>query len=106
MVFSHPSAAGAATISRAQALRAAARAKELTRSQRNYVEKAALSVEYAAVAQGLLQGNRDVERIDAMMEKARALGITELCEFLRWDEVYDQMLGIGHHMRNLFAPAR
>ena len=95
-----------ATLSRAQALMAAARAKELTLSQRNYVEKAALSVEYAAVAQGLLQGNRDVERIDAMMEKARALGITELCEFLRWDEVYDQMLGIGHHMRNLFAPAR
>ena len=95
-----------ATLSRAQELMAAAQAKELTLSQRIYVEKAALSVEYAAVAQGLLQGNRDVERIDAMMEKARAVGITELCEFLRWDEVYDQMLGIGHHMRNLFAPAR
>ena len=94
------------TLSRAQELMAAAQAKELTLPQRNYVEKAVLSVEYAVVAQALLRGRRDVERIDAMMDKARALGITELCEFLRWDEVYDQMLGIGHHMRNLFAPAR
>ncbi len=94
------------TLSRAQELMSAARAKELTLSQRNYVEKAALSVEYAVVAQALLRGQRDVERIDAMMDKARALGITELCEFLRWDEVYDQMLGYGHYARNLFTPTR
>ena len=94
------------TLFRAQELMSAARAKELTLSQRNYVEKVALSVEYAVVAQALLRGQRDVERIDAMMDKARALGITELCEFLRWDEVYDQMLGYGHYARNLFTPTR
>ncbi|MFR1759414.1 MAG: DUF4838 domain-containing protein, partial [Christensenellaceae bacterium] len=81
-----------ATISRAQALMAAARAKELTLSQRIYVEKAALSVEFAAVGQQILKGQVDAARIDAMMDKGRTLGITYISEGCPWDLAHEGML--------------
>ena len=73
------------TLTKAQALLTAAQTKQLTLSQRVYVEKAALCVEYAVVAQNVLMGNKDLDRVDAMLEKARTLGINRVSEWLDWD---------------------
>ncbi len=73
------------TLSKAQELLAAAQAKQLSLSQRVYVEKAALCVEYAIVAQNVLMGQKDLDRVDAMLEKARTLGINRVSEWLDWD---------------------
>ena len=72
------------TLAAAQKLLADAQSKPLTFSQRSYVEKAALSVEYAVVAQGALIGHSDPDRMDAMFEKARTLGIDRISEWLDW----------------------
>ena len=72
------------TLAEAQKLLAAALEKPLSFSERVYVEKAALSVEYAAVAQAALLGQTDHDRMDAMLEKARTLGITRISEWLDW----------------------
>ena len=81
-----------ATMARAQELMAAAQAKTLTLSQRIYVEKAALSVEFAAVGQQILKGQVDAARIDAMMDKGRTLGITYISEGCPWDLAHEGML--------------
>ena len=81
-----------ATMARAQELMAEAQAKELTLSQRIYVEKAALSVEFAAVGQQILKGQVDAARIDAMMDKGRTLGITYISEGCPWDLAHEGML--------------
>jgi len=50
-----------------------------------YVEKVALSVEFAAVGQDVMKGTVDVERIDAMFDKARSLGIMRFSEGGEWN---------------------
>lgn len=72
------------TLSQAQALMAQAKKKELTLSQRIYVEKAALSVEYAAVWQEIKKGNLDLPRAEAMFSMGRTLGITSIQEWAPW----------------------
>lgn len=80
------------TLKKARHLMAGAQEKPLTLSQRIYVEKAALSVEFAAVGQQVLEGNRNAARIDAMMETARSLGITRISEIWEWNKAYQSML--------------
>ena len=77
---------------KAQALMAAAQAKCLNLAQRIYVEKAALSVEFAAVGQQILQGNVDTARIDRMMDMGRTLGIVRISEGPEWNMAYRGML--------------
>ena len=74
------------TVAKAGALMAAAQAKELTLSQRLYVEKVALSVEFVMVTQECLKGNVDETRIDAMFEKGRTLGIQRISECGDWNQ--------------------
>jgi len=73
-----------ATLSAAQALIATAQKKDLTLSQRIYVERAALSLEYAAVTQDIMHGTVDRDRADAMFDKARTLGMTVIREGYDW----------------------
>lgn len=81
-----------ATMAKAKELMAKAQAKELNLAQRLYVEKVALSVEFAAVGQEILKGNVDAERIDAMMDKARTLGIMRISEGAEWNRAIRGML--------------
>ena len=81
-----------ATMEKAQALMAAAQAKCLNLSQRIYVEKAALSVEFAAVGQQILKGNVDTARIDKMMDMGRTLGIVRISEGPEWNIAHRGML--------------
>ena len=81
-----------ATLARAQELMTSAQGKNLSLSQRLYVEKAALSVEFAAVGQEILSGVVNDDRIDAMMEKARTLGITYISEREEWHKAHRRML--------------
>lgn len=79
------------TVQKAQQLMAEAQAKELTLSQRLYVEKAALSVEFVAVCHEILRGNVDAERIDALADKGRTLGISRLSEGPEWNVMCRRM---------------
>ena len=81
-----------ATMAKAQELMAAAQAKCLNLAQRIYVEKAVLSVEFAAVGQEILKGKVDHNRIAAMMDKGRSLGITVISEGTEWHRAYRGML--------------
>ena len=81
-----------ATLAKAQELMAAAKAKCLNLSQRIYVEKVALSVEFAAVGQEILKGKVDVARIDAMMDMGRTLGMVRISEGPEWNRAYRAML--------------
>lgn len=81
-----------ATLTRAQELVASAQAKTLSLAQRLYVEKVALSVEFATVGQQIMAGHVDDDRIDAMMEKARTLGITYISEREEWHKAHRRML--------------
>lgn len=73
-----------ATVEEAQKIVASAQAKNLTLSQRIYVERVALSIEYVVVAQSVLMGQKDLDRVDALLEKARTLGVTRISEWLDW----------------------
>ena len=81
----------AETMAKAQELMKAAQAKELNLAQRLYVEKVALSVEFAAVGQDVMKGTVDVERIDAMFDKARSLGIMRFSEGGEWNRSIRRM---------------
>lgn len=81
-----------ATVSEAQKLMAAAQAKELTLSQRLYVEKVALSLEFVAVGKECLKGNIDEKRIDTLMAKGRTLGIQHISESLDWNRYHRMLL--------------
>jgi len=89
-----------ATLAKAQELIAAAQAKELTLSQRIYVEKVALSIEFTTVGQDVMKGKIDVERIDRMMDKARTLGITQISESWRWNNAVQDMMEGRLFVRN------
>ena len=92
------------TLKKAQSILADALKKPLSLSQRIYVEKMALTLEFTEVAQQTMRNERDAARIDAMLEKGRTLGVTALCEFVSWQDMGDQLRGLGKHQRNIFAP--
>ena len=80
------------TVSQAAALIAKAQNKCLNLSQRIYVEKVALSLEFVQVAQDILAGKIDTARIDAMMDKGRTLGMTFISEGCPWHRAQWGML--------------
>ena len=80
------------TMSKAYALIAAAQTKCLNLSQRIYVEKVALTMDFVKVSQKILKGEIDHEGIAAMMDKARTLGITRIDEWTEWHRAYRGML--------------
>ena len=68
------------TITKAKEIIARAQAKDLTFSQRLYVEKVAFSLEFTEVSRDIYNGVIDPVRIDAMYDMARTLGITSMAE--------------------------
>ena len=81
-----------ATVAKAQELIANALAKDLTLSQRIYVEKVALSIEFVVVGKECLKGNVDEKRIDAMIAKGLTLGINRISESLDWSRYHRLLL--------------
>ncbi len=81
-IFEHPDTPyiDEPTITKAKEIIASAQAKELTLSQRIYVEKVAFSLEFTEIARDIYNGVVDPERIDAMYNTARTLGITSMAE--------------------------
>ena len=81
-IFEHPDTPyiDEATITGAKEILARAQAKELTLSQRIYVEKVAFSLEFTEIARDIYNGIVDPARIDAMYDMARTLGITSMAE--------------------------
>jgi len=81
-----------ATMAKAYELIAAAQTKCLNLSQRIYVEKVALTMDFVRVSQKIMKGEIDHEGIAAMMDKARTLGITRIDEWTEWHRAYRGML--------------
>lgn len=81
-IFEHPDTPyiDEATITKAKEIIAGAQAKDLTLSQRIYVEKVAFSLEFTEIARDIYNGIVDPDRIDAMYNTARTLGITSMAE--------------------------
>ncbi|MBQ8511556.1 MAG: DUF4838 domain-containing protein [Clostridia bacterium] len=81
-IFEHPDTPyiDEPTITKAKEILAKAQAKNLTLSQRIYVEKVAFSLEFTEIARDIYNETVDPERIDAMYDTARTLGITSMAE--------------------------
>jgi len=80
-----------ATMAKAHELIDAAQAKCLNFSQRIYVDKVALTLEFVEVGKAVLRGEIDYQRIDAMMTKARTLGISRISEGTPWTKAIRAM---------------
>ena len=81
-IFEHPDTPyiDEPTITKAKEIIAKAQAKNLPLSQRIYVEKVAFSLEFTEIARDIYNETVDPERIDAMYDTARTLGITSMAE--------------------------
>ena len=79
------------TMVKAHELIDAAQAKCLNLSQRLYVEKVALTLEFVEVGKAVLRGEIDNKRIAAMMEKGRMLGISRISEGTPWTKAIRAM---------------